>query len=77
MSISKEELNEWKNYEVTKKIFDLVLEELNESIAQIASGRVVGETMDATAQEACRLSGRISGLSFLVELEEDADEQSS
>lgn len=68
------DINDWKNNETTKKVFDIIQNEIDSQIAYIASGSNIRETTDATAMETCRVAGLVKGLSFIFNIEEEVDE---
>ena len=49
-------------------------ESLDATAAHIMSGGVLADTSDETARNVARLTGRIEGLTFILELEGDEDE---
>lgn len=71
--LTKSELNEWKQNETTKKILKIFREETDRCIAAVGSGNVIGESADLTAQNVCRLVGRIQGLSKIFDLNDEVD----
>lgn len=68
------DINDWKNNETTKKVFEIIQKEVDTQVAYIASGSNIRETMDATAMESCRVAGLISGLSYIFNIEDEVDE---
>ena len=75
MSLTKEEIVSWKNDPLTKRVLEIVQEELDEQIAYMSSGASIRETADATAMETCRVVGLTAGLSFIFSIEEDEYEE--
>ena len=75
MSLTSRELADWKNQEITKKVLEELQNEIDQSLAYIASGSHIGETMDKTAMETCRIAGLVSGLSFLFNIEGDDESE--
>lgn len=73
--MTREELAGWKNLETTKEILSEIQEEIDVQIAHVIAGGHIGETADKTAMESCRIAGVVSGLSYIFNIEEDADEQ--
>lgn len=75
MSLTMEQLAEWKSYETTKKVLKIFEDEMSAIIGTIAEGGILGDTIDSTAQLANRTVGRLEGLKFIFELEEELDEE--
>ena len=72
--MKQDELNDWIANPTTKKVLELVLEEIDAQTAGIASGNILSDSVDQTAMNCARLTGRIEGLRFFHELEGDEDE---
>ena len=72
--LSSEEIAAWKAQETTKKVVERIQESLDAAVAHIMSGGVLGDTSDETARNVARLTGRIEGLTFILEMEGDEDE---
>lgn len=70
MSLTVDEISEWRNNPSTKKMFDEVLKEIDRSVSYIASGGGIRDTADATAMECARITGLVEGLSYITQLRE-------
>ena len=75
MSLTTREVADWKNQEITKKVLVEIQDEIDQSLAYIASGSHIGETVDKTAMETCRIAGLVSGLSFIFNMEGDDEDE--
>ena len=73
MSLSKAEIVDWRKQETTIKILELLQDEIDVSLAEVVSGRVIRESSDDTAQSVSRMVGRVEGLSFLLNIEDEVD----
>ena len=72
--MNNEQLNGWKAQEFTREVFKMFHEDIDNCLARLASGEVIGETTDVTAMEVCRLTGMVNGLSKIFNLESEEDE---
>ena len=73
--MNQEQLNNWRAAETTQEVVKQFQQEIDDCLARLSSGEVIGETIDATAMEVCRLTGMVRGLSKIFELEYDDPDQ--
>lgn len=75
MSLTKAELDSWKEIDTTKTILKIIQQQLDEQVASVLGGNILRDTADETALNAARIAGRVDGLSFIFNLGEELDEQ--
>ena len=71
MEMTRAEVKAWKESDQTKEVFRRVQKLLDEIIAGIANGSTLYDTVDETAIQTAKLSGRIAGLSFIFNIEDE------
>lgn len=74
MNLKKEELNEWMRQEATVEVLRIIQEEIDTNIADSLSGRLIGDTIDVTAQNVCSSTGYVRGLSFIFSIAEELED---
>ena len=62
--------NEWIEHPVTKEVFKTLQEDIDRITASILAGEVVESSVEKTAMNVARLSGRIEGLTRILEIAE-------
>ena len=72
--LTQKELNEWRQHPTTEKIIKEIMETINVSAAAVLSGEVIADTAEKTAMNVATLTGRIEGLTMVLEIEGDVDE---
>ena len=72
--LTQKEINEWKQHPTTEKIIKEIMETINVSAAAVLSGEVIADTAEKTAMNVATLTGRIEGLTMVLEIEGDVDE---
>lgn len=74
--LNKQEVQEWKANEVTKRFFNILRESRNNILEYIAAGGTVMESVDQTAQELARELGKVKAIDDILEftVEEMIDE---
>ena len=72
--LTRREVTEWKQHPTTEKITSEILEAIDATAAAVLSGEVVADTAEKTAMNVARLTGRIEGLTMILEIEGEVDE---
>lgn len=73
MNLTREEVIEWMRSETTVEVLKIIQDEIDANIADSLSGRLIGDTIDTTAQNVCRSTGYVSGLSFIFNITEELE----
>jgi len=72
--LSKEEVGQWRQLDVTREVLARVGKELEESVMSIVTGSILSETADRTAMNTADAVGYMRGLNWLIEFEGDEEE---
>ena len=71
MQLTRAEIREWLTNETTNKVLTVFSEEIDNQLAILAGGGIIGTTTDETAQQVNRVIGRVDGLKFIFGLAEE------